>query len=267
MSEANFSLEVSRNGETRYSEYEELLLRRDQLYRECGSYMTAYTAEFGEMLTANFELKVECIKKKKAISYCRRRINRDLPIDPVKMQAEIDEEMTLYYEQLKEMSEDTDNAKKAGFLSEFQLSRAKKIYRRLTKILHPDINQKTEENETLRELWDRVAAAYLRTDVEALEDLEVLVRKAMDELGDESYELNLNDIEERMERVEKEINEILTTEPYLYKELLNSEEKKLAFREQLQAEHEDFERYLESLSRTLNELLAEGGATLRWVMN
>ena len=59
MSGANFSLERVENDNTRVNEYEELLLKRDQLFRESGSYMTAYTQEFGDMITANFELKVE----------------------------------------------------------------------------------------------------------------------------------------------------------------------------------------------------------------
>ena len=58
------------------------------------------------------------------------------------------------------------------------------------------------KDETLRELWEQIYEAYQRTDVDALEDLEVLVRKALDDLGDESFELNLIDIDERIERVE-----------------------------------------------------------------
>lgn len=229
--------------------------------------MTAYTQEFGDMITANFELKVECIKKKKTISYCRRRMNRGLAIDTTRMQAEIDKEMTLYYAQLKEMADDNERAKKAGTISEYRLNRAKKIYRRLTKILHPDINKKTAEDENLRELWEKVAEAYQRSDADALDDLEVLVRRAMDTMGDESFELNLDDIEERIERVENQINEILTTEPYIYGELLNDEEKKQAHKEQLQAEHDDYEQYLESLTKTLDDMLREGGVTLVWQMN
>ena len=264
--ENNFLMTIGSN-DNRYEEYEELLLKRDQIFRECGSYMTAYKKEFGDLITANFELKVECIKKKKTISYCRRRMNRGLAIDTTRMQAEIEQEMTLYYTQLKEMLADTERAKRAGTISEFRLKRAKKIYRRLTKILHPDINKKTMENENLKELWERIAKAYQHSDADELEDLEVLVRRAMETLGDGSFELNPDDLEARIERVENQINDMLTTEPYIYGELLEDEEKKQAYREQLQAEHEDYEQYLESLSKTLDEMLREGGATLVWQMN
>ena len=267
MSKADNSLMIMENSKERSDEYEELLLRRDQLFRESGSYMTAYTQEFGDLITANFELKVECIKKKKTISYCRRRMNRGLAIDTTRMQAEIDQEMTLYYTQLKEMLDDTERAKKAGTISEYRLSRAKKIYRRLTKILHPDINKKTAENENLMELWTRIAEAYQKSDVDELDDLEVLVRRAMEEMGDDSFELNLDDIETRIERVENQINEILTTEPYIYGDILCDEEKKQAYKDQLQAEHDDYEQYLESLTKALDEMLREGGVTLVWQMN
>ena len=90
MSKADNSLMIMENSKARSDEYEELLLRRDQLFRESGSYMTAYTQEFGDLITANFELKVECIKKKKTISYCRRRLNRGLSINADRMNAEIE---------------------------------------------------------------------------------------------------------------------------------------------------------------------------------
>ena len=133
-----YLIQTGVNEKARYEEYEELLVRRDQLFKEAGSLMTEYTAEFGDLITANFELKVECIKKKKTISYCRRRINRGLSIDTSRMQEEIDREMTLYYDKLKGMQEDSERAKKAKTVSEFRLSMAKKIYRRLAKLIqHP----------------------------------------------------------------------------------------------------------------------------------
>ncbi len=261
------ALEIVKNRDDRYGEYEELLLKRDQLFRESGACLTAYTQEFGDMITANFEIRIECIKKKKTISYCRRRMNRGLSIDSARMQEEIDSEMTLYYRQLKEMLDDTDRAKKAGTISAYRLTCAKRIYRRLTKLLHPDINKRTGENDKLMELWTRIAKAYQMSDVDELEDLEVLVRNAMEELSDKGFELNSDDLEKRIERVENQINEIITTEPYIYGELLENEEKKQAYREQLKAEHDDYERYLESLKKALDDMLREGGIKLIWKMN
>ena len=56
---------------------------------------------------------------------------------------------------------------------------------------------------------------------------------------------------------------------WFYRYLCNvlPEEKKLAYREQLQAEHDDYEQYLDSLKRALDEMLREGGVKLVWQMN
>ena len=248
-------------------EYEELLIRRDHLYKDAESYRIAYTKEFGELILENFRLKVECIKKKKTISYCRRRLNRGLSIDPDRMNTEIEEEMLLYHEQLKSLIRETEEAKKAKSSGQIRVNLAKKIYRKLAKRLHPDINQKTEGNEILRELWEKILCAYNKNDPDELENLEVLVKRAMEKLGEEGFAIDETDIEERIERVERQINEILMTEPYTYGEILDSEDKKEAVRDSLEEEKNDYERYLETLQKTLDEMLGGEGVKLVWKMN
>ena len=108
------------------------------------------------------------------------------------------------------------------------------------------------------------STADQHSDVDELDDLEVLVNKAMEEMGDEGFEIDFSDIEDRIERVERQINDILTTEPYTYGEILNDKEKKAAFLEQLKAEHDDYEQYLDILTKSLEEMLNAGGVTLVW---
>jgi galactitol-specific phosphotransferase system IIB component len=183
------------------------------------------------------------------------------------MQAELDKEMNLYYVQLKGMIDDTENAKNAEKVGEYRYSRAKKIYRRLAKRLHPDINKKTNDNDILKEYWNRIVVAYHKSDIEELEDLEVLVRNTMEELGDVGFEIDYSDIEKRIERVERQINDIINTEPYIYGEILNSEERKEELKNNLQEEHDDYEQYLDTLSKSLDDMLREGGVEVIWKMN
>ena len=260
-------MEVFDEKQALYAQYEELLLRRDQLYKEAESFLIEYTAIFGDLIVSNFQLKIECIKKKKTISYCRRRLNRGLPIDTKRMQAEIEEEMKLYYAQLQEMIDDTERARKAETIGAYRYERAKKIYRRLAKLIHPDINPKTMDNEILRDLWTRITEAYRHSDVNALDDLEVLVHKALEEMGDTGVEpASIPDLEDRIDRVERQINDIINTEPYIYGDILYDEEKKQEVKDRLQAEHDDYEEYLAILTKNLEDMLREGGATLVWEM-
>lgn len=248
-------------------EYSSLLLRRDHLFRDAGSYQVMYTVEFGELIAANLELKVACIKEKKTISYCRRRMNRGLAIDVGRMHDEIDEEMTLYRKELDEMLGDVERAKSAKTIGQYEQSRSKRIYRKLAKLLHPDIFPQVDEDEELKDLWLRITKAYHCCDIDALEELEIVARTKLKEYGADEWEVEADNLEERIERVERQINDILTTEPYTYCELLHDESKKKAHREELQAEHDEYEAYLAELKKTLEAMLNEGAVRLLWNVN
>ena len=154
-----------------YREYEELLMKRDQMYKDGDSYQIVYNREFGDLITRNFELKIECIRRKKTMAACMRRINRGLAIDVEEMMKDIEKEMTAYYVQLREMSEATESAKNAEDVDVYSVRRSKKIYRRIAKRIHPDVNKKTEENEELKDLWLRTVKAYRNSEVAELENL------------------------------------------------------------------------------------------------
>ena len=48
------------------------------------------------LLQENARLRRECMRLKKAISYCRRRQNRGLPVEEVRMRKEVEAEMKHY---------------------------------------------------------------------------------------------------------------------------------------------------------------------------
>lgn len=248
----------------RLNEYAGLLAGRDQLLKECTSIQLNYTKEFGKQLIANFELKLECIRLKKSISYCRRVLNRGQSINVNSMNESVEQEMTLYRVQLGDMKREQKAAEKSEIVDAYRVSRSKKIYRRLSKLIHPDVNSKTEADEQLRELWERISEAYQSSDVDELENLEILVKRALEDLGDEGFEIELEDIEERIERIEKQINDIVTSEPYTYSEILESREKTEALHNQLDEEYKDYEAYLETLKNALNELLLGNGLDMTW---
>lgn len=47
---------------TAYSKYEEVLLRRDNLRKEAEHYHMEYLRVFGDLITEDFEKKIECIR-------------------------------------------------------------------------------------------------------------------------------------------------------------------------------------------------------------
>ena len=259
--------ELIKKNDGQYGKYEELLLKRDQFLKEAGSVHTAYMKEFGELLLKNFELKIDCIKKKKMISYCQAALNRGGVIDVNDMNRQIEQSMALYNMQLKEMMADKANADKANSSPSYKVERAKRIYRRLAKTIHPDINPLTMDNEELRELWDRIVIAYKCNDDDELDNLEVLVRKVLKENGAEVSTPHIDNIDERIANLEAEINGIITTEPYTYMELLSSQDKIDNKKAELGKEIEEYEKYAKELEEVLRKILYEGGAPLTWIQD
>lgn len=253
--------------ESDYEQYADLLCKRDQLYKESSSILIAYTKEFGDLITQNFEKKIECIKLKKMIAFCQAKINRGESVDVQKMNDTIEQELTMYYQELQDMVATNKAAKDSVTIDEIRVSRSKKIYRRLAKKLHPDVNEKTHSNEKLRELWDRIVKAYRESDTEELENLEVLTKRVLEELGDDGIEIKLESLKERIERITKEINEILSTEPYIYREILEDEERIEKRKEELKAEQKEFRKYQTELTEVLDNLIGGGGFNVVWRMN
>ena len=52
-----------------YDRYEELIMRREELKKECLFWSNEYTRVFGELVVAIFKEKLLCAKKKKALEY------------------------------------------------------------------------------------------------------------------------------------------------------------------------------------------------------
>ncbi len=259
-------MSIKGGAQERYEEYEELLLKRDRLYKECDSILIEYTRQFGDLIAGNFELKIECIKTKKSIAYCQKQINMGREIDMMDMKGEIEDAMRLYYDEFKVMMAENKRAKEAKGVDEYTISRCKKIYRRLAKKLHPDINERTSQIEELIDLWLKITVAYKTSDVEALEQLELLANGVMKRLGDKGFKVNIDDIEGKIAKVENQINEMITSEPYIYRELLSEPDMIKAKKEELRKEKEEFEKYLDELKETLDKLLM-GGKGIIWTMD
>ena len=174
-----------------YSEYESLLLRRDKLKKEAFAYDKEYIRVFGDKILKAFEKKIACIRKKKEISFCQTVFNHGGVLDQVELEEFLEKELKEYNEQLEQLVEENSNAKKASLVSEIDLLEIKKLYRKLTKQIHPDINPKTAETPELLELWNRIVLAYDCNNLKDMKELEVLVAEAIESLGIGKIEIEI----------------------------------------------------------------------------
>ncbi len=240
-----------------YPRYEELLLRKDKFEKEALIWYSEYIRVFGKYLIDLFEIKVECIRLKKLISLAQAQINQGLTPDMDSINALVEEQMLSYYEELRNMTREHEEARKAKRSPELVVLKVKKIYREIAKILHPDINPATQKDPDLLELWNRVVVAYKCNKLEELEELQVLVNAALTGKGIDVSKIIIPDIEEKIRKVEEEINKIITTDPYNYKFLLEDAEEKEQMIRNYEDEKKEYDDYKIKLENALKELTGD----------
>ncbi len=258
--------ELIKTEDSSYAKYEKLLIRRDEVRKEAFQYEREYVRVFGDLILKVFEKKIECIRKKKTIEYCQIFINRGEVIDQAALQEHLQKELEAYEEQLKKMIQDNESAKQVTLVPEANLLKIKKIYRRLVKKIHPDMNPALKENDELASLWQRLIIAYNCNDLKEMEETEVLVTAVLDRLGMDTEDCVIPDIKEKIAEIEAEIEKIIETDPYQYKYLLGDPELVREKKDDLKKELNEYEDYSNQLEEILQGYL-EGGMKILWRMN
>jgi predicted nucleic acid-binding Zn-ribbon protein len=249
-----------------YARYEELLLRRDAVKKSAFQYGQEYTRTFGELILKVFEKKIECIRKKKTVEYCQSFKNHGKNVDLAGLQTYLGRQLAEYEERLKAMIEENEAAKSKGTVTEGEMLQIKRIYRRMVKKIHPDINPLTNTNEDLKGLWHRLVIAYDCNDLKEMKETEVLINALLAKLDIGVMEIEIPDIEVKIKELEEEVDKIMNTDPYQYRYLLEDktavEEKKKALEDELK----EYEEYSNKLEEMLNSLLGYG-MTFTFMMN
>ncbi|MCQ2506154.1 MAG: hypothetical protein MJ113_03155 [Lachnospiraceae bacterium] len=251
---------------TAYARYEEVLLQRDNLKKEAFLINRKYVAEFGDLIIQIFEKKIECIRKKKEIEFVQASINHGKTVDQEKLQEFLRKEMEEFKHQLDIMVEDTKNAKESEKITEHALLKIKRIYHKLVKLIHPDINPLTEENEELSDLWQRAQIAYNCNDLKGMEEADVLIRTLLERINVGVMEIEIPNIEEKIQEIENEIKNIRETDPYMYKYILEDKEMIDEKKQCLKEEYKSFEDYSLQLDKVIEGLMSNG-VRFTWRMN
>ena len=234
---------------TKVDEYKALILKRDHLKKETIQLEEEYYRKFGEYIKTNFELKIACIRLKKMINYCQMCLNRNEEIVQSNLDSYISSVMEAYYEELDDLIKCIQSSKNATVISFKDLKEIKKIYRYIAKKIHPDIHPELFKQERVKELWNRTKLAYECNDLDQLQEIQVLV----DSLGMSTTDsIHIENLEERIDKIKREIDTILNSESYQYKFLFDDitmiENKIVSFKQ----EQSDYQNYKEQLETIFN---------------
>ena len=258
--------EIIRIQNSDYHRYEELLLRKNDVKKECLYLEREYSRVFGELIIAVFKKKVECAKKKKAIAFCQVSFNRGELPDETALRDFIQKETAALQNHLEQMITEYDHANDCAAITEIDAVRIRTIYRRIAKQLHPDLHPAVLESDQLQQLWLDVQDAYQRNDIKELRELEVLAAKALSEIAGEISIPEIPNIQEKILSLEEEIKHMMDTDPYQYKFLLLDKNDVAAKKEALNEELKKYQEYSRQLDAMLSDLLPEG-VMMIWDLN
>lgn len=248
-----------------YARYEELLLRRDQLRKEAHILYGMYAKEFGDLILAVFEKEIACIRKKKEISYYQMALNRGEAINQTEIERLIKEEMQAYQEELEQRIAENEVSKKMDHITTREELEIKRIYHRIAKKLHPDINPKTAEIPELMTLWHATVTAYNSNSLKDIQEDEILVNKALEKIGAGDMEIEIPDIDQKITDTEADIQHIMETDPYQYKYILDDPEAVADKKKDLKEQKKTYEDYEKELDEKIEALL-KNGVKIIWQM-
>lgn len=241
----------------RIEEYEELLLKKEALLKECYQIEQEYLRQFGKLLYEAFERKVECIKKKKIIAYCQKLQNQGKDVEINALNTYIDTCMEEYYQQLETLLKDLSNAKASKWVSDRIIQKIKKIYYGIAKKIHPDTNPTLKDDKTVRNLWDRTVIAYRCNDLNEIEEIDFLVDQYLNLIDYKHTDIVVNQIEKKIKDLEKEIIMIISTDPYLLSEFINDPTHIKEKKEELKKEIEEYTAYSKELDEVIQKFNIE----------
>lgn len=229
--------------------YESLLNEKAALEKECLTLSIDYFREFGEDTQTLFALKVEVVTLKKKIAFCVKKRYNNEKIYAKDLDEYIDAEIMEYQRKLDELIAYNKEVKKSYKTITFDdVQKIKKIYYKIAHMVHPDLHPEYTEDETIMDLWYKAVNAFKSNDLNTIREVYDKVL-----LTTSRKDIEIEDVEKKIDAITKEILEIKGDVPYTYKSILNDDEELNKKHQELQKEIDDYEGYKVSLEKELSQ--------------
>ena len=228
-----------------------LLLERDELqFVICKNIETEYMLKLGSIEYKAYEAQCAALRLKRKIELIQAKKNRQEKVIVSAIEETLDSEFAEYQKQLNEQIDKMNDAfkrSKAEVLSDEDNKKLKKLYRKIVKALHPDINP--DVSETKVDLFDNAVQAYKNGDLNTLRIIGEMVGNSPLPEQHKDALTQLNKEKERLQNLLKairdSIEQIKSEYPYTMKEIIEDEEQT-----------EQKKKELENILSQYNELIS-----------
>ena len=247
--------------EKKRTELSMLLLERDELqFVICKNIETEYMLKLGSIEYKAYEAQCAALRLKRKIDLIQAKKNRQEKIIISAIEETLDEEFAEYQKQLDEQIYKVNAAikrSKAEVLSDEENKELKKLYRKIAKALHPDINPDVSEAQV--QLFDNAVSAYKSGDLGTLRIISEMVgnnplpeqhKDAMTQLVEERERL-----EGLLESIRESIENIKSEYPYTMKDILEDTKKTEQKKQELESVIEQYNELISIYKAKIEEML------------
>jgi hypothetical protein len=194
-------------------------------YEEAGL-TSLYLEYIGGWQFKLFRVQTELAQLKQKIQLAQAYFNRNVLPDWSKIESTLAKEFEAYQQKIAEDAQKLASAHaylKEGFLNGHDTAQLKEVYRLLVKRLHPDLNPDITDYE--RELFLRVQAAYQLCDLQALNEMLLMLNKDVPVVMLPLPDLRtlVNQLTEKVKALQQKTEALNLKFPYIYRAKLQDE--------------------------------------------
>lgn len=219
----------------------ELIEERDELlFQICPNIEAEYMGLLGALEYEALELEEKIRELKRKIEIIREKIAKQEPVILHEIEAQIEEEYKKYAENLLSFKNDLNEASarlNSEKLSSEHTKELKKIYHKIAKQLHPDLNENLTDDQ--KQLFFKAAEAYKTGDLTLMRMLDV-VTEGVDVSAEIPKENAVENLEKRRDKIRLDVDmmkelirNIKGSYPYKYKEIIEDKQKVCEMQEKL----------------------------------
>ena len=231
-----------------------LLLERDELqFVICKNIETEYMLKLGSIEYKAYEAQCAALRLKRKIELIQAKKNRQEKVIISAIEETLDNEFAEYQKQLDEQIDKMNDAlkrSKAEVLSDEDNKELKKLYRKIVKALHPDINPDVSEAQV--QLFDNAVSAYKSGDLGTLRIIGEMV-------GNNPLPEQLVEERERLQGLLKSIRDsienIKSEYPYTMKDILEDTAKTEQKKQELEGILEQYNELISIYKAKIEEML------------